>query len=228
MNVLPRYGEAFVRLFYPSSCATCGSLLELEERGLCLPCLGNFEKLRLSPSEEKIRISLAHGDEGWALFRYEDSVKEVLHKIKFEGRRDLIRLFANEMALFLKRRPALAAYDTLVPIPLDPTRRLEREFNQSGLIAQMIQKLTGIGLEPGLLTKKRFTPPQSLLGREARLLNLSDIFRACHKKRVNGRSILLVDDIFTTGATLEEAGKTVKRAGARRIGYLSLARAFIN
>lgn len=226
-NVLPRYGEALLRLFYPSLCANCENLLELRESGLCVPCRGALEALRLLPSEERIRLSFCHGHEGWALFRYEGVIKEVFHKIKFEKRRDLLRVFSHEISQFLQRRPRLAEYDCIVAVPLDLGRRLEREFNQSQMIATKVQEIFGIKQEAGLI-KKRSTPPQSLLGRRERHLNLNGVFSAASPHRIRGKSVLLVDDIFTTGATLEEAAKTLKAAGADRVGYFVLARSFGN
>jgi len=230
-NRLPRYGEAFLRLFYPSVCALCDELLELEEQGLCLPCRESLEKLRCAPSEERIRLSLVYGDEAWVLFRYEDSVKEILHQIKFGGRRDLLRIFTPEIASLAERRRELSAYDSLTPIPLDPRRLPERQFNQSGLLAERIHEILrgrkgrGPRLERKALVKKHPTFPQSLLGRESRRLNLHRVFRVPHPEKIQGRSILLIDDIFTTGATFEEAAKTLKAAGAFRVGFLALARA---
>ena len=184
--------------------------------------------MRLLPSEERIRLHLAYGDEGWALFRYEDPVKEVLHKVKFGKRRDLLQLFNADLARFLDRRRQLSSYDCLLPIPLDPRRRLEREFNQSGLLANQIHKISKIPLERKGLVKKRSTPPQSLLGQEARKLNLHHVFHAPHPASIRGKSVLLVDDIFTTGSSLEEAAKTLKASGASRVGYLALARVVAN
>lgn len=224
------YGEAFLRLFYPSACAACSRLLELEEQSLCLSCLSQVQKLKLLPSEERIRVSLEYGDEGWALFRYEDQVKDLLHQIKFERRRRLLQVFTKDLILFLARRPQLASYDRIIPVPLDRRRRAEREFNQSGILARTIcgilknQTSSLPRLDERTLAKRRPTPPQSLLGREARKINLSQVFRIRNPKRIQGQSVLLVDDIFTTGSTLEEAAKTLKRDGALRVGYLALAR----
>lgn len=230
-KVLPCYREAFLRLFYPGFCASCNRLLELQERGLCLSCRERLQKLKLLPSEERIRVSLSHGDEGWALFCYQDAVKEIFHKIKFERRRDLLRLFLEEIALFFVRRPRLAIYDCVVPIPLDARRRLEREFNQSGIIAAAVRKILRKKqaaplprFEKRVLLKTRTTLPQSLLGREDRKLNLDRVFQVSDPARIRGKSVLLVDDIFTTGSTLEQAAKTMKAAGASRVDYFVLAR----
>lgn len=225
---LSRCAEACLRLLFPSNCASCSQLLQLEEFALCSRCRSNLQKLKLTPSEERIRISLTHGDEGWALYRYEEVVKDILHKIKFVRRRDLLGLFTEEISHFLQRRPQLSSYDCLIPIPLDPRRRLEREFNQSGLLAEKIHRFSGIRLRRRTLVKKRPTLSQSLLGRKARALNLNRVFHVTRAEKIKGRSILLVDDIFTTGATIDEAARALKAAGALRVGFLALARAQVN
>ena len=222
---LPHYGEALLRLFYPSLCASCAQLLALEERGLCEGCLKKLSDLKFQPSEEKIRIHLSTGSEGWALFHYEGLVKEVLHKIKFEGRRDLLQIFYREIESFLARRSHLASYDSVLPVPIDFHRRLEREFNQSGLLANKIHEILGKPrLLKRVLARRRSLLPQSLLGREARRINISHAFRMIDQRSVKNQSVLLVDDIFTTGATLGEVAKILKAAGASRVGYLVLAR----
>ena len=226
---LPLYGEALLRLFYPSLCASCSHLLALEERGLCETCLKNLNPLKLEPSEEKIRIPLSNAKEGWAIFRYEGLVKDLLHKVKFERRRELLRIFYPQIAYFLSRRAEFTSYDCIIPVPLDPQRRLEREFNQSDLIAQQVHRLLGIPhLLKRTIRKRHSMLPQSLLGREARRMNVGHAFRVLHPQNIRGRSILLVDDIFTTGATIEEVSKILRAAGAARVGYLTLARTMAN
>ena len=224
---VPLLGEAFLRLFYPSLCAVCSRLLELEEKRLCIECFNRLHPLRLEPSEERIRVTLPATEEGWSLFRYDGLVKELFHKIKFEGRRDLLRVFYPELTQFLTRRTPLASYDWILPIPLDSRRRLEREFNQSGLVAKRIHKfLRGPKLLAWALIRWPSVLPQSLLGREARRINIRRAFHLLRDRAVRGRSVLLVDDIFTTGATLGEVSSLLKSAGAARVGFLTLARTF--
>lgn len=222
-EALPRYVEAFLRLFYPSRCASCEALLDLDEKGLCSVCTDGFRKLRLPPSEERIRVALPPVDEAWALFPYEGVVKELLHRVKFGGRRDLLSLFLPEIKELFHRRPGLSCYEAIVPIPQDTRRRLEREFNQSDLLAREVGGILGKVRETSLL-KKRATPPQRLLGREERRLNIERAFSIPRPDRATGRSFLLIDDIFTTGATLEEAARLLKESGAERVGAFVLAR----
>lgn len=225
LQTLSFYRESLLRLFYPAFCAGCEVLLELQERGLCEICQGRLKQSRFRPSEERIRVSLVYGDEGWALFRYEDLVKEIFHKIKFERRRGLLQIFHSELVDFLRRRPRFSHYDLLIPIPMDPMRRIEREFNQASVLAQNIGRiLPKIRLGTRILLKKSSTPPQSFKGRRGRWINLNEVFRVHQAARIQGKKILLVDDIFTTGATLEEGAKTLKAAGAKQVGFFVLAR----
>ena len=226
-NSLSRYVEAGLRLIYPSVCALCHQLLELEEKEVCPDCRSQIEKLKLFPSEERIRKNFAWGDEGWALFRYEGAVKEIFHQIKFSRRRDLVRIFSGPLAQMAARRPQLAGYDRIVGIPQDSRRRLEREFNQSALLAVILGKIVEKKPARALLEKSP-TPPQSRLGREGRQWNVDRAFRIRRPGEAAGASILLVDDIFTTGATLEQAARALKEAGAKRVGYLVIARSLLN
>lgn len=223
------YGEAFLRLFYPSLCVSCVQLLELDEKGLCRDCLKTLKKLRLEPAEEKIRTKLAGADEGWSLFRYEGLVKDILHQIKFKKRRDLVKIFDREIRGFLKRHTQLASYDCILPIPMDRRRYLEREFNQSGLLAQTVYGfLKSPRLKSRILARKGGALPQSLLGRQGRRINVDHVFSIRNAEQIQGRSLLLVDDIFTTGATIGEISKIFKSEGVSRVGYLTLARTLAN
>jgi len=117
-------------------------------------------------------------------------------------------------------------YDIIVPVPLDPRRRFVREFNQAMLIARLLTRH-----EPrprpkifNCLVKKRKTAPQSQLKREERLENLTESFQMRKKRALDGAHILLVDDIFTTGSTLNECAKVLKKSGAGRVDFFTVAR----
>ena len=222
-NTFSDYREALLRLFYPHLCACCEKLLELKEKGLCGPCNTRLASLQLNLSEQRVRLSLPRFEGGWALYPYEGPMKEIIHKIKFERRRDLLSLFERDLAIFLEHHPDLDSYDRVVSIPQDLSRRLEREFNQAELIASTVRRLLNKKKKGALLHKQR-TLVQSLLGREARKLNLENAFRIAGREKIKGESILLVVDVLTTGATLNEAARTLKEAGVLHIAFLVLAR----
>jgi ComF family protein len=112
-----------------------------------------------------------------------------------------------------------------VPVPLHPSRLAERGFNQSTLLAARLARRLGVPLWPSALSRTRDTPPQATLARGARLANVADAFVARQPEHVSGRNVLLVDDVWTTGATLEACESALLAAGATRVAWAVVARA---
>lgn len=217
------YWEAFLRLVYPATCGVCASLLEIEEAGICGPCQVRLETLRFSPEEAALSERFQALDEGWALYPYEPPVRDILTGIKFAGKRWLVRVFHRDIEGLSHAMAAENRYDAIIPIPMARRRLLEREFNQSELIAGWIWKKTGIPLRTNILFKKHHTPSQGLLSRKERRINLQHAFEVRRRSEIKHQSFLLVDDILTTGATAEEAARTLKAAGAKRVDLFALA-----
>lgn len=158
---------------------------------------------------------------------YDGPLRELLLAYKFLGRLDVGRqlqgfaLAAYERA---QASPERAGYDALVPVPLHPRRLLVRGFNQSREIARLIAARHGLPIWQEALVRVRRTVPQMQLERQARAENILGAF-AADNALLAGRCVLLVDDIMTTGATLEECARVMKKAGAARVDVLVLARA---
>ena len=115
--------------------------------------------------------------------------------------------------------------DLVVPVPLHPKRLQERGFNQSGLLAKEFSRRLGLPISFDLLVRKKWTQPQTRLNRKERLENVKGAFGLCEADAVRGRRILLLDDVFTTGTTLSECAKTLKRAGGSEVHVLTVTRA---
>lgn len=159
---------------------------------------------------------------------YEGRLRELILAYKFENRLDLGRQL-QEFALAAFERglaqfPELSACDALVPVPLHPKRLRWRGFNQSRELARLLSARRGLPMVQQGLVRVRRTTPQMELKREARAENIRGAFQA-RKEFVAGRSVLLVDDIMTTGSTLEECARALVAAGAARVDVLVLARA---
>lgn len=114
--------------------------------------------------------------------------------------------------------------DVVIPVPLFPTRLHEREYNQSLLLADRLSRATGVPLSYDNLIRSRDTPPQTELTRAVRLKNLRGAFTLRRPDNIAGKRILLIDDVFTTGATVNECAKTLRRARAADIYVCTLAR----
>ena len=156
-----------------------------------------------------------------ALWSYRPPLDAVVQGLKFRRLDYLGRHLA--LALGEGLRDRLIGFDAVVPVPLHWRRRLARGYNQAERIARPLAKSLALSCLPAL-SRHRATPPQSLLGREERLSNLRKAFQVPHPERVRGLHLLLVDDVATTGATLNAASAALKSAGAATVVALVAAR----
>jgi len=146
------------------------------------------------------------------------SLRRLLHQFKYHGWRRLAPAFAHPMLPLLAGMPAEAV---LVPVPLGRRRQRQRGYNQAAELASALGRQAGVPVWPALLSRHRETGTQTRLGRAQRLANLAGAFRA----RATERPVVLVDDVFTTGATLVSAARALLDAGAPAVGAVTLARA---
>jgi ComF family protein len=149
---------------------------------------------------------------------YSDALKEAIHQFKFSPQKRLARPLAA-----LMDRTGIPGVEGIVPVPVSPRGLRERGFSHTLLLARALSKERGIPVHTGLLYKRKETPPQVGLSRAERLTNLRGAFST--RKRLNGERVLILDDVITTGATVRECAKTLRKAGAGTIYAASLARA---
>ena len=229
-------------LVFPSLCRRCGDLLDRPgERVLCGKCLaalvpceaqfcsgcGRFfaggrephacgDCLRSKPSFSSHRSAA----------RYEGVLKDALLLFKYRGYRPLGRpLACFAYSAFEGKATVWAGADILVPVPLHKKRRRKRGFNQAEVLAREFSRLTGIPVEAGSLRRIVSVPPQTTLRREARRANVRDAFKIRRPGRVEGKVIVLVDDVFTTGSTIGECARMLKKAGAAEVRAVTIAQA---
>lgn len=148
---------------------------------------------------------------------YDGTMRKAIHLLKFKG----VKRLARPMAAMLSELPVPAA-DGIVPVPLHIARLKEREFNQTALIGRHLSRDLKIPLLLDVLKKNSETPPQTNVSGKERLKNVRNVFIAV--KKVKGLRIVLVDDVITTGATVNECAKTLIGAGAESVTVLALAR----
>ncbi len=186
-------------------CATFGAATGDPDQTLCVPCAAE------RPAYDYARSAAM----------YAGALRDALHAFKFSGKRALARPLA-ELLLEQCAGALPAGIAAVVPVPLSPDRERERGFNQARLLAERVARHLGARLEPRWLARTRATRPQSDLSAAERRLNVRDAFRA--SPAVARRHVLVVDDILTTGATVEECARALRAAGAGRIGVLTVAR----
>lgn len=162
--------------------------------------------------------------------RYADSFKASLRRYKFGNRPSYYRAFGRLLALKIQNMEQLGPIDLVIPVPLHKNKQKLRGYNQAELIAGYAAKALGLPMAANLLIKSEETRSQSMLHRGERLRNLENSFCVVQNKAIENKSILVVDDIITTGSTINECSKALKHAGARSVtaGVIATTRGTIN
>lgn len=221
-QTINRIAKGLVNLVYPLHCAACGDRLEsFDDFGVCLPCV---KSVRRYPDAYYERDGARYFAAGYSACIYDGVLKELIHSFKYNGKIALSGILAKFMIDFINDNHRIINGINLVTfVPLHNKRLREREFNQSKLLAAAISKEFRIGLLD-TLEKRVPTRHQNELTRNDRLDNLKGVFKVKKPCDIKGLRILLVDDVMTTGATLNECSKTLLEAGADEIICLTLAR----
>jgi ComF family protein len=222
----------------PRLCATCRE--PVEDAGLCPACWSKLSFIA-PPYCERLGIPFSF-DAGPGLLsleaiadppasrraraavRYDDIARKLVHALKYGDRLDLATLMGRWMAT--AGRELLTDADALVPVPLHWRRQWARRFNQSAVLAEVIAERSGRAVLHGALKRSKATPQQVGLGKSERAQNVQGAFRVPAEGRaaVMGRKLVLVDDVLTSGATVDGCTRTLLRAGAASVDVLTFAR----
>lgn len=210
--------DRILDLLYPPRCAFCRRLLPDGVRGVCAFC---EKKLPYVPADAQIR-SLKNIEKCIVPLYYEGSVRESLHRYKFSSMTAYADIYSEFMGKCIDENGI--SCDIITWIPLSRRRLRKRGYDQAELLARLIAKRQGLDCVR-LLKKLRDNPPQSGTGSpEKRRANVKGIYSCIKPQLVQGKTILLIDDIVTTGATLSEAAGVLKKAGAAGVYCAAVAR----
>ncbi len=208
--VLSRDEFGAIRFLSPPFCARCSYPFEHDEGGgaVCGSCLA------APPVYDRMRSPLIYGD----------GVSDLVLHLKRGGRRTGLRFYAG--LIYQSGADLIDTADLLIPIPLHYRRLVSRGFNQAGWLATALSRRSGAPVKHGVLRRVKASPSQGHLSPGERRRNVAGAFsvRPRHLSLVQGRRIVLVDDVFTTGATVEAAARSLKRAKAANVDVVTLAR----
>lgn len=237
--------EMIKKFIFPSRCVICDEILpfgkKLQNDFLCDDCRKKVEFIKeptcrkcgamIYDKEDlyctRCKSHLHEGFEyGFGLCRYNDAVKESLHKIKYEGRKEYIDFYGKCIAKVYKDRIKEISPDYLIPVPIHSTRLRERTYNQSSVLAYSISeelKKYGINIEVNekLIYRIKNTRVLNKLDNEERSKELKEAFLTSDLSGIE--KVLLVDDIYTTGGTINAIAKTLKEAGVNEIYFVVVA-----
>jgi competence protein ComFC len=232
--------QAAVSLLYPATCTLCGNNVRAGE-DLCNGCetkiariVAPFCETCSEPFEGSITSAFTcancthrtiYFDAAVAAYRGRGVVREIIHEFKYGRQIHLRHLVARWLRAALDdKRLRDVSLDVIVPVPLHPARQRERGFNQASLLAELLSAQTSIPSKP-MLERIRYTTTQTALDRSERMENLHNAFRLRKNADVRGLRVLLIDDVLTTGSTLSECARVLKRAGATSVHAATAARA---
>ena len=200
-------------------CAKCRDEFELVEPPLCPHCGRPWPNSRLCPLCQRDPLQI----DGVRSVAYLDgTLRQAIHHFKYYNRQALAVPLGELMGQYWEKSPLPG--EIIVPVPLHPDRLRERGYNQAALLARELGKSIGLPVAENGLVRVRATRPQVELGAQERKENVRDAFR-CSNAELKGKRVLLIDDVCTTGATLEACSIALRQVGARSVWALTLARA---
>ena len=229
-------------LFYPRRCEICGGETDRPGSHVCMECLDRIPFIPASGVCRVCSLQVAgarddfvcsecsgrrkpHFDMAVCAVRYEDSIKELVHSYKIGGRIHLKTDFAEWMLAAAGARFDTADVDAVLPMPATLFHRIDRGYNPSAYLAKAVAKSIDRRYVGNAVVRKGFPRRQAGLDEESRRENVKGTFLVLRPELVRSRTILLVDDVSTTGSTLSECALALKQAGAWRVWCLALARA---
>lgn len=210
--------ETILNLIYPNVCGFCG---DINNENICTECSKKIEEYKILRIEKSTSKYI---EQQCFIYKYEGKIREAILKFKFQEEAYLYRTFAKIILDNLEVCEYIKKFDIIIPVPIHRKRRLERGYNQSELVANEISKQLIINTEKNILIKIRNNPKQSTLKLEERKSNVKNVYEVKQNQKIKDKKILLIDDIFTTGNTVNECAKKLKEAGASKVSVLTIAR----
>jgi len=217
-----QFFKAFIEYVYPSTCILCGARTAEDAKLICGACWKDLQRNTwnvLSHGKRMLRGKIYFSFVSWC-FEYSDDTREIIRDFKFNNYKTLYTRIGREMADAVLNREELRSADALIPVPLHRARLRERGYNQSELLAECISGHTGIPVVIALDRIKNNRPQSTIDNRQEKIKNVRGIFTLHPGVSVAGERLILVDDIFTTGATVNECSKILSKARAKEIMIL--------
>jgi ComF family protein len=226
---------------YPQHCAICKKYLRREEKDICEVCWKGlvtlpdsfcpYCKLFIEKGDTECSFCKSAGEFSEdhkillvrSLGRFDDYYRELIHRFKYGKKIPLGRRLGQRLGETIDDDSIFLKADFLIPVPLHKSRYRERGFNQSDILAEGISKVIGLSVLKSVLKRKKNTKDQTDLSFQQREENVRGAFVVSEPEMINGKKIILVDDVITTGATLSECARMLKQAGAEKILGMTIA-----
>ncbi len=233
--------DGLLQLLYPQVCAVCGASIGSEQKYFCAACrsalvadphmscprcattVGPY--VDTADGCSHCRALNLHFDRAVRMGPYEGTLRELILRMKYPGGETIATMLAQVWAEAIEPRVRQFAVNVVIPVPLHWRRRWTRGFNQCEALGQVIAGLLRIPCRPGWLRRVRNTPPQVKESPAGRRINVRGAFKVRSGAKLDGRAVLLVDDVLTTGTTCNEAARALVKSGAARVSVAVIAHA---
>jgi ComF family protein len=201
--------DDFLSLFFPHPCYACDDALRKNEKVLCSVCLSHLPKTDFHQKQDNPIAKLFWGRAiinsatAYYYFHKGNKVQHLIHQLKYKGAREIGIFIGEQMGYELKNAPNFSSVDIIVPVPLHPKKEKKRGYNQSAIFGMGLSHGLGKPMNANILYRKRFTETQTKKTRSERWENVENVFSVRCPEDFLGKHLLLVDDVITTGSTLE-------------------------
>lgn len=219
----------FFNLLYPSLCYACGNHLYDGEEGICVSCRMSLpytfdDQLKYNTTfkvfDGRVRIRAASS---YLYFKKKNRVQNLLHHLKYKGSKKLGIMLGKMHGEQLSMSPLFNLIDIVLPVPLHPEKLKQRGYNQSSLLAEGYADAMKIKWDDAILIRKTATSTQTKKSRYQRYENMQDVFECIQANQITNKNILLVDDVITTGSTLEACVETLIKSGCSGVWIATIA-----
>ena len=228
MNPIVAYFNGFMSIIYPNICLLCRHQLIANEQHICNLCLFNLAKTEYHHKKDNLAELLFWGrakvDRAAAFFFYQkdNNSQKIIHHIKYKNEKELGQYLGSKYGSLLKKTSWVTEADFLLPVPLHPKKQKSRGYNQAEWIAKGISETTNIPINTKILCRNKHTDSQTRKGRYNRWQNTSGIFSINNPDSLTNKSVIIVDDVVTTGATIEACTYHLEKIPGITIHVLSL------
>ena len=213
--------EKFLNLIFPNVCGFCN---RINKNSLCNNCKTELEKYELNIINDYRQDKTKYFDYVFCALKYENIVRDKIIAYKFGEKSYLYKTFAKIIINNKKIYRFIKFYDIIISVPMYKSKQSVRGYNQSSLLARELSKYTNIRVLNNVLIKIKDTKVQSTLNKTTRLKNIKGAFKVQNNEQIIDKKIILMDDIYTTGSTVNECSKVLKLAGAKEILVITIAK----
>ena len=219
----------FLSLIYPNVCQVCGKSLFRNEKILCMKCRHHMPRARFGNVQPNPATQIFWGRVPTvmvtAAFLYNkgNAVQHLIHRFKYRGIKNIGIFLGEELGREISKNPLHEDIDHIIPVPLHPKKKKKRGFNQSELIAQGIAGVINAEINTSFLFRNSFSGTQTRKSKYERWENVENIFVVRNENRIKNKHILLVDDVITTGATIEACAHCLLMIEGVRISVAAVA-----